>query len=89
MCELDNEIHMKTFDDLVLSICGEYEVSWKIHNVYRNRQGLPSLPTNYQPYGPKGKEARDLLKKAFGNLEEDEPLCLKDQLEIFIEAQRS
>jgi hypothetical protein len=88
-CSLNEKIRMDSIEDLILVVCGNYSIGWDIQNTYRNRQGLPSLPTNYYPYGPLSDEAKILLKKAFDNLKEDEELCLKNQLEIFIEAQRS
>lgn len=84
-CVIYNSVDLKNKINQVLTVCSHYEPSWRIQNIYRNKLGLPELPTNYYPYGERGKEARLKLIEA---LESDESLTLKAQMEIFIESQR-
>lgn len=87
-CQKDSELDLSESHKRLLSICEEYEVSWDMHNQYRNRQGLPALPNNYYPYGPEGWEARWVLKDAFKGCYNPGKLSLQEQLEIFIETNR-
>ena len=86
-CVYNAEVNLKNKINQVLTVCSEYDRSWNIENTYRNKLGLPSLPTNYDPYGLLGEQAREKLKEAFEA--HNEPLSLKEQLEIFIGSQRS
>ena len=87
MCSLDEDVNLKNKINQVLTVCSDYEPSWNIQNTYRNKLGLPSLPTNYYPYGTFGQLARRKLINAFEA--QVQPLELQEQLEIFIESQRS